>query len=641
MGRDVVGETNPVFYSITQVYAGKSLLIDTNAQYGLYAWELGPVFRLIGMSVANISLVFAVLNALAFFLFYLGIKRFIKEDIISLITFLSFLYWQFWWQRILVLQDPPRPYYQYTPIRTLFPAIAFFLIVIYQSTTPRIKRIILPILALAASFGVLWNVDTGLVTYGATFIALLFTAIDTSVSIKDNIRKCLPNAAWMLGSLVFAIATLYISTKMHSGSWPEVQKFLAFQNLYYISGFFMLPTKFIHFWNLPVIVYLITGIYCVYHLKKNDDKDLPVVAFLFILGLGLFSYFQGRSYDLTITGVMYPAIIMMGYFCTKFIFKVEKYKIKFHESLLLFLILFLFLADGACSMMFYTPEIHASVVKHVFSPDMKKEDSVQLRINFIKKNIPEKDSVIILAKEYESYIYASGKYYNPLEAPSSTELIFKSQFYGLLDLLKLSKYPVIYDPTHPWANKDTILKTLAKYTVVKDILPDLTLLSLTPVKEIKPRIATDANTVYHDQLSDFRKYEGDNVKLNLHESFSIELFVTVDSAKLTKGNWIFSTQSTKMPFCGVFMQQNGNDLNQYLFAYGNGSAWCAFPVFKLNYGIENHLLFKVDKNIITVINNGVQVAQVNTNSTIKNSDGIFAVNPYFPGRIPEIGVTNR
>ena len=78
---NISGETNAVYYSITQVYAGKSLLVDFNCQYGLYAWILLPVFRIIGLSSYKIGMVMGILNGISFFLIYLGIKKIIKQDL--------------------------------------------------------------------------------------------------------------------------------------------------------------------------------------------------------------------------------------------------------------------------------------------------------------------------------------------------------------------------------------------------------------------------------------------------------------------------------------------------------------------------------------------------------------------------------
>ena len=634
---DRIMETNAVFYSITQVCAGKTLLVNSNSQYGLYAWMLSPIFNIIGLSTFNMALVMNCLNIVSFSLFYLAIKRLIKQDIISLITFVCLIYWQYWRFRI-PMEETPRFYFQYDPIRILFPSIAFFLIVFYQSCSTNLKKIILPLLTLSVSFGVLWNSDSGIVTFGATYVALFISTLDPTIPIKDSIRKSVIYALWMAGSLVFAVSFFYISTKTHSGSWPELQKFMEFQKIFYVSGFFMLKMGLLQFWNLPVIAYLIAGIYCVHFIRKKNHQNVPGIAYLFILGLGIFAYFQGRSYDLNIGAVMYPSIILLGYFCSKFEFAVNGYKIRFHESILFFIVPFIFLADGFFSVLFYAPSVHSYAVTNAFTIDQRKEDSIKVRMDFIKKHVHEKDTVIILAKDYDGYFYASGKYYNPIDLPGSTEVFFKSEIFSLLEILKTSRFPIIFDASHPWLKSDTIVKTLSEYTEITDQLPDLSLVYLKHVNKIKPSLSPDQNTVYFDYLGDYRKYINPSTKLNLHESFSVEMFISLDSGKMKKDEFVFTNANNNSPNSGIYMRQYGDALNQFVFSFWNGA--CTGPLFKLNYKEKNHLLIKVEKNVITVFNNGTQIAQTASNCTIKNSDGMFFIYAFFPGKISEIKIEN-
>ena len=390
----------------------------------------------------------------------------------------------------------------------------------------------------------------------------------------------------------------------------------------------MMPMTAIHFWNLPVIVYLISCIYCIYYLKKEHLEDLPVVAFLFILGTGLFIYFQGRSYDLTIDVVMYPAIIILGIFCNKLIFLVHENNYKLHESILFFLIPFIFIADGAFSMIYNVPSIHSFAWNNATSTNEEKEQRIAQRLDFVKNNVPEKDTVLIISKNYESYYYAYGQYYNPLNIPGSTEMFFKSELIALLDCIKTTKYPIILDALYYWPHADTIINTLAKYTTIqKTLANDYTLVLLKPGKIPVPnRLNTDANTLYYNCMGDFSKYLNQTTHVNLAESFTIEFICYLDSDKLVKDNIMFCTVAQNNPFSGILMKQDGDDLTQYKFVYGNGSEWCTGVVCKLSCTEDSHVLIKVQKNIISAINNNNPCGEVNTKSVIKNNNGIFYLN---------------
>ena len=471
-------ETNAVFYSVTQVYAGKSLLVDINDQYGLYAWFLNPVFKLVGLSTVKFSLVMGVLNGISFSCLFLGIKKLIKNDLFALIVFLTVALWLYWQSRLPLIYTA-RYFYQYYPIRILFPSISFFLIVVYQTCSIKKKKIILVLLALSASVSVLWNLDTGVVLFGATTIALIYSAIDP-LSFRNTMKRTLVYSTYMLSALLCILLLFVVVTRIHAEMWPDFKKLVSFQNTFYISGYYMLPMTLIHFWNFPVIVYLIACIYCTYQLKKAKEWDTPVIVFLFILGAGIFSYFQGRSYDMTIDAVMYPAVILLGVFCSKLIpdIQFKRSQFKFHESYLLFLILFLFFIDSAYSMLHVMPSIHTFSVGNAFVRPSANEGALRQRMVFLDKHLHKKDTVLILAGDFESYYYAHGAYYNPVSIPGSTEMFFKSELYTLLDSIKTSRYHIIYDVSHPLISNDTILKTLKQYTRIEAAMPDSTMLFL-------------------------------------------------------------------------------------------------------------------------------------------------------------------
>ena len=632
-------ETNAVFYSITQVYAGKALLVDINSQYGLYAWFLNPVFKIIGLSTYKFGLVMAALNGVSFLLFYLGLKRIIKQDILSLVVFLGFTWWLYWQNRI-PFESTPRFYYQYPPIRILFPALSFYLLIVYQTCKVKWRRLVLPLLALSSSIAVLWNLDTGLVLFGATTIALVYSAIDPT-SLKNSIRRSVVYILWMGGAFLVVLLLFLLSTNAHTGHWPDFAKFAAFQNVFYISGFFMLAMSPMHFWNLPVIVYLITCTYCVYQVTRAPRQDTPVIVFLFILGMGIFAYFQGRSYDMNIDAVIYPAIFLLGIFCNKLLPDIEfkKGKVRFQEYFILFAIAFLFLTDGAFSMLMTTPDIHEFAVKNEATNAPDKENILQERTSFLSNNLHQKDTVLILAKDYESYYYASGNYFNPVNLPGSTEIFFKAEIDTLLRFIKNTRYPIIYDALHPWTVNDTIVKTLSQYTTIVKALPDKTMLLLKHRDELRQlRLANDNNTLYYDNTAEFNNYMIPETKLRLPENFTVEFYATLDKSKMAKDNFIFSNSSTTKKFTGILMIQYGNDLDQYIFLYGNGKAWCNGVVCKLSTETENHVVISVQKNMITASNNNVPCGQVNTNSLLLNSDGMFFISPKFAGTVRELRI---
>ncbi len=633
-------ETNSVFYAVTQLYAGKSLLVNVNELYGFFPWVLSPLFKIIGLGAYKFGLVMGILNALSFLCFYLGIKKLLKNDILALLVFLAVTWWLYWATR-LPFESTSRYYYQYYPVRILFPSITFFLLVLYQTCDQARKRIYLILIALVSALGVFWNMDSGVVSFGATLIALISSVFNPK-AVKETIRPAARFVMQMFGALMLVFVVFILTAKMNTGLWPNLGEIGSFQNIYYISGYFMLPMSAIHFWNLPVVVYIATGVYCLYQLKKSPEWDTPVIVFLFILGAGIFSYFQGRSFDTNLDFVTYPAIILLGVFSNKLRpdFSFKKGGMQFHEGHVLFFIAFLFLVDSAFSLLYAAPDIHEFSMKNAFYIDPEKERALDTRLSFLKSNLHDRDTVIIIAQDYESYYYDAGKYYNPVPIPGSTEVFFKAETNKLLDYIKSGRYPVVYDRMHDlWLEKDTILKTLSAYTHIANALPDKSMLLLKPGKgESASRLKRDEHTAYYCHAAELNF---PTALISLPDTFTIEFYARLDTNRLKKDNLIFANVSNSVPFSGFIMYQTGEALNDYQFAYGNGREWSQGVICKMSCTKENHIIIKVMKNIVTVTNNDQLCGQTDTHSSYVNSDKKFYINAFFAGDLKELKISGR
>jgi hypothetical protein len=638
-------ETNAVFYSVTQVYAGKSLLVNLNSQYGLFAWMLGPLFKIIGLTVSTFTTTMAFLNGLSFLFIFIALKRLVKNNIIVIMGFLSLVIWQYWAPR-LPMEATARYYYQYMPVRFFFPALGIMLISLFYAGSAKTKKILLPCIAITSSLAIFWNMDSGLPVFGASLIALAMPALGAD-TIGQGLNKMIKPVAFMFAGLIFIIALFFMTTKIGSGNWPDIAGFSKFQGIFYISGYFMLPMTFVHFWNFPALVYLIACVYVVYNLRRSDNSDGPVITFLFVLGAGLFAYFQGRSYDYGIEGPMYPSIILICIFCGKladYSFRDQPFKL--HERLIFFLIPFLFLADGAFSMLYHTPELHAFASNNASNIDPKKQEALDADMNFIKSNIPGKDTVLFLAKDYESYYYAAGHYYNPLDLASSTEMFFRSELDTLLQLIQTTRHPIVFDAQHPWQTvaiavdvQDSIIKSLAQHTKLDKVNKNGTLLILKHSdNELPHSMPTDANTLAYKNYDFFNKYTRIGQFKTLPDNFSIEFNVDIDPALLIKGNLFMTNMSQSEKFAGFLMVQNGPDPSQYVFVIGNGQNWSQGVVIKFDPGKENHVVIQVQKSVISAYNNGTLCGQTDTHVRMKHSTDPFILGTTLPGIVHEIKV---
>lgn len=297
-----------MFYTISQVVTGKTVLADLPAQYGLYAELLGPFLKATGVTILGfttfLSLLF-IISIVALCVFCNAALRSIPMRIIAVLT--TFLYVGTAWRMLGTSVRGVEEYYQLWPIRILFPAlvIAMFVIIRRRGLGP----IDVAILAVMLGIGMIWNLDWGVPSFGA-FVALFLVRFIFGAStdrMRNFVRLAMTAAIPMVVVTLFAgYLTLKSGGRINWGDW------LKYQTIFYSSGFGMLPLPlFPHPWMVVGVVYiygLIHGIAMQARRRADFQSDSTLV--LSVLGIGIFTYYQGRSHDVVLTMVMWPAILI-------------------------------------------------------------------------------------------------------------------------------------------------------------------------------------------------------------------------------------------------------------------------------------------------------------------------------------------
>ncbi len=95
-----------MFDSVVRVYLGKTLLVDSTSQYGLYAWFLAPLFRCIGLSVAKFTFVMGLLSAVSFFMIGVFLWRLMSHLLLAVGGLIATLFNG--WMLFLTVEGPHR-----------------------------------------------------------------------------------------------------------------------------------------------------------------------------------------------------------------------------------------------------------------------------------------------------------------------------------------------------------------------------------------------------------------------------------------------------------------------------------------------------------------------------------------------------
>ncbi len=295
-----------VIYSLAQVMHGRGLLIDTPNQYGLYPQFLEPLFRVIGLSVLSFTLTMWVLLSASFVCLSLFLWKNTGNKWVAPLALLSVAHYGYFSSRTWLTIDP---YPQYHPLRFLFPCLGLYLFSRYirrPSATLYYGSLV------TASLALFWNPDSGVAVFGA-WIALLAYREFSSQSATSALRAMalhIGRALTLLLSLTLAYSG-YALLRYHA--FPQWGMLTVNVPVFYKYGGMMLPMPSHHPWLLVIAIYVLTFARAGYSLLRQDNdprRQLQLVTA--VLGVGLFTYYQGRSHDNNLTMVIWPAIVLLA-----------------------------------------------------------------------------------------------------------------------------------------------------------------------------------------------------------------------------------------------------------------------------------------------------------------------------------------
>ena len=355
--------------AVNQVMHGRTILVDTTSQYGiLYPYVAAAVVAPFGLSVTHLGLFFVGLAmsamALIYLIFALKMGSGAPGTLVGLLATLAVLHP--FGAGVLFDLGPSALYYQYFPLRVICGVFFLWFSGVYFR---RPSRRLMLAGYLAAAVSVLWNADTGMVVLVAWTASLMVEAVcevsqmalSSSGARRQSVgnalsgvpdagseTSCLPRNATedvpyrrrtkegvpdrrrtpvmclarivgrIAGYLSLAVLTVVLSVAgyalfawIRSGRLPDVTAYWKYQEIFYAAGFFMLPMKHIELWQPIILLYLLVVAAGVRRaLLGTADAASRWHLFVALYGLGIFSYYQGRSHVYCLVGVLYPAMIL-------------------------------------------------------------------------------------------------------------------------------------------------------------------------------------------------------------------------------------------------------------------------------------------------------------------------------------------
>ncbi len=309
---------NAYFYSVVQVFFGKTLLVDLTNLYGFYPYFLQPVLGIIGMDVPQMTLVMGVLLSGCFLIVLFLLTRLAKSRLIAACGVLAVA--GYYTVSAAFSLDP---YFQYFPHRVVLPTLLLLLVYLYQRSRGRRKRALYYLGFMSCAAGLLWNVETGVIGLAAYLIFLEWETLGRARATGPS-RTALAlivHVAWACAAVLAAGAWLAVYTFARSGQLIDWAAIGTYQTLFYGVGLNMLPMPLLHPWNLVILAYmagLTVSALCLHRRLRGEPTELDesarswfnMVFFLSVLGIGLFVVYQGRSDDANLVATFWTTFLL-------------------------------------------------------------------------------------------------------------------------------------------------------------------------------------------------------------------------------------------------------------------------------------------------------------------------------------------
>ncbi len=425
----------PVLYPLSQVLAGKTLLADLPAQYGLYAELIAPLFKTIGFSLSKLTLFFALLEALSFLALASVFLALTKSVLFRLFWILSsaVLFASAYQNYIGHLYF--EPYFQYFPIRLFFPAISVFLFWRFISAEPRIKNVIA--FSALLTCGVIWNLDSGVPALGS-FLAFLMCSAFFEKAQRRWWLKAFGSA--ICGALaVFTLFAIYMTLK--SGVTIPWSEWSHYQRVFYISGYGAIPLPLTpHPWMAVVAVYII-GIVGYMRSAPQPEKFWKLMLYLSIMGFGLFAYYQNRSHDAVLLAAFWPALFMGYVYSEKLLVATH-----FQKSRILLILPCFILGSMVCGFFIYKAPTMMSQAKYNWTVALRHEKTpITENIAFMRERIhPEDRNSIELVTRLQALYFAELGIPSAIKGPGTGGAMLNEDQTLLIKRIQAAKPKIIF-----------------------------------------------------------------------------------------------------------------------------------------------------------------------------------------------------
>lgn len=432
---------NAVFASVVQVFNGSTLLVDGFANtYGLYPQFLLPLFRISGLSLVKFTALMGLLIAATFGIYFWVLAKIVRHRGIWFLGCAAIFFWGYIYSQI----DIGDFFFQYYPLRTIFPALMLGIVAVYNQKEGRgwyLGGF------LAGSLAFLWVPDVGAITYFSWFCFLVYREM-FQPGWKPALRNTLAHVAVGLVTFGVVVGMYALLTRLTAGQYPDLARLFGMLGLFSGLGYYLLPMPPFHPWILAVLVFMVGLLYGIRAvLRREMDRRTNLVFYLTILGAGLLTYYQGRSHDWTFFSVMKDFLVLLPVYADDLWSALESLRWTkhnlFHLPLLLGLLTFALVVPFA-TLVIRAPDVFAVAFERgrIFQP--QSTTAFMENLSFVRQHTAPGEKVLIFSGNQDIYeIEAGVDSAYPISLP---DIAYKQEYTNLLQTVEDGKVKVFVEP---------------------------------------------------------------------------------------------------------------------------------------------------------------------------------------------------
>jgi hypothetical protein len=298
---------------LADMSAGKSLLVNINAQYGvLVFYFLRLIFHFLPMGFMSFTLVGFALMVLQYLVFYYIARQIFHSKWLSLFCLVALLLINYFYAQFYFREFYPSG----GALRFGFIYLLAALVVL-RNRHPLWKNRLYPVECLVAAAAFLWSFEVCLYTVPA-YAGLAFYESLESRDGKFLFRRA--EFGRRLGMFLGFTAVLGLLTCLHiyltSHEWPHLSYYWDYLSAYH-SGLSRLPMPgFGFWWILAGVLYFSTfGLLGLFlgPKKTNPPRDLNLAALLTFCGITQFLYFLYRAHPANLLAITMPGFLLLVY----------------------------------------------------------------------------------------------------------------------------------------------------------------------------------------------------------------------------------------------------------------------------------------------------------------------------------------